>query len=434
MRLINKAITATALTTIFLAATATAQAAGTVENEISDLRKKLEELEAKLEKQSEKSSGSPVKVKWEPAPSISSPDGKFEMNLRGRIYVDTAWINDQQDNENTQATEFRTARLGIEGKAWKDVKYKFEADFAGNEVDVKDAYIQWKGPLAVKVGQFKTPNSLEEQTSSRYITFMERASFTDAFSLARQIGLGLGTSGKDYTVNVGIFRGANATDDEDEGLTFAGRVTYGPKMGDTQLHLGASFRHQNKGDDQSSIRYRQRPHAHLAQNRYIDTGRFADKDTFFGFEAAGVMGPISLQGEWAFVKANIKTPTTGENDPTFNGGYIEASYMLTGESRAYKGSKGSFQRIKVNNPVFEGGMGAWQVAARFDRIDLTDETFFGGEQDTFLVGLNWYLNRHTRFMMNYSHANIKNATDVSKNDVNGKNKVDTIGFRAQVDW
>ncbi|RMF18119.1 MAG: hypothetical protein D6757_00315, partial [Alphaproteobacteria bacterium] len=142
---------------------------------------------AALPQASGEASGDAVKVKWEPAPSISSPDGRFEMNLRGRVYVDAGFANDDNDTMNVDATELRAARLGIEGKAWKDIKYKFEVDFAGNKATVKDAYIQWRKPIAVTVGQFKTPNSLEEQTSSRYITFMERGSFTDAFDFERQI-------------------------------------------------------------------------------------------------------------------------------------------------------------------------------------------------------------------------------------------------------
>ncbi|PCI51696.1 MAG: hypothetical protein COB49_01175 [Alphaproteobacteria bacterium] len=437
MKLIKCILTTTAMTTIFLTANASAQNVGKLESEITELRQQLSKITKKLEtvvKKVEENKTSPIKVKWEPAPEISSPDGRFKMNLRGRLFMDSAWINDANNNENTKATEFRTARLGIEGIAWTDVKYKFEIDFAGDIATVKDAYLQWSGPVKVKIGQFKTPNSLEEQTSSRYITFMERASFTDAFGLARQMGVGVGYSGDDYTVNVGIFRGANATKSEDEGYALAGRVTYGPKFGNTQLHFGTSFRYQKPGADQSLIRYRQRPHAHLAANRYVATDRISESDTFLGLEMAAVMNSLSVQAEWATVKANLANPATGQNDPTFSGGYIEASYILTGEKRSYKAKKGSFQRIKVNNPVFSGGMGAWQLAVRYDRIDLSDEGIFGGEQDTFIVGVNWWLNRHTRFMVNYSNSQIKNARDVSLNDINGENSVNALGIRAQVDW
>ena len=429
----HKLMTATAILTVICSAPSSAQDMGDLTKQMEALQKQLSQLQKKVaatEKKANAKGDAPLKVKWEPAPKISSPDGNFEMNLRGRLLVDSAYISDGDGNDDIKATEFRAARLGIEGKAWGNVKYKFEADFAGDEVTVKDAYVQLKGPAKLTFGQFKTPNSLEEQTSSRYITFMERASFTDAFGLARQIGIGAGLGGDNYTLNVGVFRGSNGTDNEDEGLTFAARATYGAKFGDAQMHFGASFRHRNQGDDQSNIRYRQRPHAHLA-NRFVATDKIADKDTFFGVEAASVFGPLSVQGEWAFVKANLSDTTVGQNDPTFSGGYIEASYFLTGEKRAYSAKKGSFGRIKIKD---QDGMGAVQLAVRYDRIDLTDEGFWGGEQDTYLVGASWWVNRYTRFMANYSHSSVNEAFNVSSNGADGQNSINTFGLRAQVDW
>ena len=427
------AIMATTLTSVSALAAGGDTSPDALRDEIQALQQRLTGLTERLDAAETAAANNDVKIKWEPAPSISSPDGRFEMNIRGRIFVDTAWVNDANDTMNVGATEFRTARLGVEGKAWKDVKYKFEADLAGSEVELKDAYLQWSGPAKFTFGQFKTPNSLQEQTSSRYITLMERASFTDAFSLARMIGVGVGFGGDDWTLNGGLFRGADSVDNEDEGLTLAARVTKGFKFGDTQAHFGASFRHRDIGDDQSNLRYRQRPHQHLS-DRFVATSRLGESDNMYAIEAAAVMGPASIQAEWASLKSNLAAPAVGEADPSFNGGYVEASFFMTGESRKYDPKKGSFQRPGVNNPVFDGGSGAWQLAARFDRIDLSDEQVFGGEQNTYVIGVNWYLNRHARLMLNYSHSSIKNAADVSANGDDGVNSVDALGIRAQIDW
>jgi phosphate-selective porin OprO/OprP len=74
-----------------------------------------------------------------------------------------------------------------EGNFLQGWKYKFETDFANSEIDVKDAYIEYSGeyvePAYVRVGQYKIPNSLEELTSRRFITFMERSAIIDAFEL-----------------------------------------------------------------------------------------------------------------------------------------------------------------------------------------------------------------------------------------------------------
>lgn len=429
-RKIGLLLSATAMSLALAPMGAQAQSQQDLQIQINAMQFQLEAMQKQLES---KGSGDDVKVKWEPAPSISSPDGKFEMNLRGRILVDSSWISDDNNTIDTKATEFRAARLGIEGKAWKTVKYKFESDFADNSVDVKDAYIEWKtGPgIKLTVGQFKTPNSLDEASSSRHISVMERASFTDAFELARRIGVSVGMGGDDWTAKIGAFRGSNGIDEENEGSEYAGRFTYSPKFNDVQTHIGGSFRVRKAGD-QSDFRYRQRPHQHLSPTRFVNTDRIADKDFFYGAELGAIAGPFWAVAEYSALKAD--TDDAVLDDPTFTGGYAEVGYFLTGETRGYKADKGAWDRPKVNNPVNEGGMGAWAVTARYDTIDLTEPSYQGGDQDSIIVGVNWYLNRHTRLMLNYNHSSVKNAFNVAANGIDGKNKIDGFGLRAQVDW
>lgn len=378
-----------------------------------------------------KAAPAPVQIKWGPAPTFTSPDGNFQMKLRGRILVDAARVRVDDGQERIGATEFRAARLGIEGKAWRTIGYKLEVDFAGNKASVTDATISWKGPLQITVGQFKMAPSLEEATSGRFITFMERASFTDAFGFGRQIGIGLKKSGDDWSAQAAIFRGTIASGDDDEGITLASRVTYGPKFGDIQAHFGGSVRYRNAGDDQSSFRYSQRPHNHLAE-KYLDTGSLARSDTFWGLEAAAVQGPLSFQVEYGRLSADLNNPAV--KNPVFNGGYASLSWFITGESRTYKAGKGAFDRVKVARPVNEGGSGAWQLALRFDHIDLSDGAIRGGEQDSYILGVNWYLNNHTRLMANYSHSDIVDSFAGILSTRNGDAQVDAFGFRAQIDW
>jgi DNA topoisomerase-1 len=60
-------------------------------------------------------------------------------------------------------------------------------------------------------------------------------------------------------------------------------------------------------------------------------------------------------------------------------------------------------------------------------IDLTDDGVFGGKQDTYLVGVNWHLNSHVRFMANY------NVSDIEGGPYEGAD-INAFGLRAQVDW
>jgi phosphate-selective porin OprO/OprP len=125
------------------------------------------------------------------------------------------------------------------------------------------------------------------------------------------------------------------------------------------------------------------------------------------------------------MKSNAATSTG--IDASFSGGYVDVSYIITGENRGYKG--GVFDRIEVANPVSSGGAGAFQIAARYDVIDLTDKVadVFGGKQTSYIVGMNWYLNNYTRVMANYSNSKIDGGNN------NGQN-INTFGLRFQIDW
>src|SRR3546814_742170 len=93
-------------------------------------------------------------------------------------------------------TGFRRARLGFEGTAFKDFNWRIEADFAGNSVNLQDAYVQYVGykPLQITLGQHKAPFGLESNNSDNYNVFLERGIFNVAASnlgAERKIGLSL---------------------------------------------------------------------------------------------------------------------------------------------------------------------------------------------------------------------------------------------------
>ena len=66
------------------------------------------------------------------------------------------------------------------------------------------------------------------------------------------------------------------------------------------------------------------------------------------------------------------------------------TWALTGESRAYNRRQGIFGKLIPKRDVNSGGPGAWELAARYSNVDLTDSNINGGDMDRISVGLNWY--------------------------------------------
>ena len=373
----------------------------------------------------------PIKVSWKGGPEIQG-EGGWSFKPRGRLQYDAGTINAPRSTGRPDGwgNEARRARLGVEGEMPGGFGYKFEVDFAGNEVEIVDAIMTYadKG-LTVTVGQHNNFQGLEELTSSRFISMMERAAFTDAFNFERRVGLSAQYGKGDFLVQGGLFT------DNIETLTNKswgadGRVVFMPKAGGTQLHFGGSVHHSKLKDAGTTVRYRQRPFVHFTSERFIDTRAFsAVSETGFGLEAAAIAGPFHAAVEGFWQKVNRPAMAA---DPTFFGGYAEVGYFLTGgDKRGYK--KGAFDRVKPANPVDDGGMGALQVNLRYDYLDLNDAGIVGGKQDGIGVSLIWTPTDYTRFMLNYGRMKYTDAVHpAALGDTSYS--VDAIGARAQIDF
>jgi phosphate-selective porin OprO/OprP len=362
---------------------------------------------------------------WKDGLNFTSNDGDVKLKIGGRIQHDYGYFAEDGAVERRigddfdDGTEFRRARLYFSGNIYEDIDFKVQYDFAGGDADFKDVYLGMKNvPCvgSVRVGQFKEPFGLEELTSSNYITFMER-SLVSAFTPSRNTGVMVGDTlmDKRMTWAAGFFR---QTDDFGNGVggrdyNATARVTALPiyeDKGKELLHLGLAYTHQNYEDN--SIRFRERPEAHLAP-RIVDTGTFgAESGDFVGAEVAYVNGPFSVQGEYVHSFIDGRGPWV--DDPTFSAASIQASYFLTGEHRPYKTSSGTFDRVKpLENFSRAGGKGAWELAARYSYLDLNDGGVHGGRLTDFTLGVNWYLNPNVRTMWNYVLADPSKGGDIS---------------------
>lgn len=371
-----------------------------------------------------KDSASDVKVSTKGGLKVETRDEQFSFKLGGRIMVDAVAGSDDEIFDMDTGTEFRRARIFMEGTLWEDWAYKWQFDFADDGVSTKDAYIKYQ-PWGLSIGQFKQYFSLEELTSSKYITFMER-SLPNVFATGRRIGIGWMQSDDNWTLGVSAYgQEAGDGDENEEGFGYGGRATFAPvnEKGNV-LHLGLAAAVEKPNDASvDMIRFRSRPEAHLSP-RLVDTGTFGNVDVInkYGVEAAWVAGPFSVQGE--YVDTEVERDG-GFGDVDFDGWYTYASWFLTGESRPYK--KGAFGRVKPNNPYGKGGLGAIELAARYSELDLNDGSIAGGELETITLGLNWYVTSHLRFMANYVMADADLGGGVN-------DEPDVFQVRAQLDW
>jgi phosphate-selective porin OprO/OprP len=427
-------------------ATAEEEEQKTVSEEILDILKdkgeisdqQYEELKKRAEVEKE---GPEWKAYWKDGLRVERKDGKIKTRWGGRIMLDWANIDGEEAFEDAlvaegesgplegTGVEFRRLRFFTSGTLYETMGYKLQVDLTGQDVDLKDAYIDFlKVPYVannvLRIGHNKEPISLEELTSSKYITFMERALPTLAFAPSRNTGILLWNSvlNKRLVWEAGYYY--DVGDDGDffddfSNTNISARVAGTPWYRDKThlLHLGLGYSHKFRDKNLTTLRFRARPETHITDVRLANTGRFsADSGDIVNPELALVYGPFSAQGEYFW----NKNDSPDEQDPKFDGWYIYGSWFITGESRKYSQKGGTFGRVKPKNNFHIGqpGWGAFEVALRYSDLDLTDEAILGGEQSDITAGLNWYINPSIRFMFNYIKADLKNRENVPNDKIN----------------
>ncbi len=384
---------------------------------------------------------------------FKTKDGDFKAQVGGRVQVDGAWYSDDEGILG-DGTEIRRARLFMAGTVWNDWHFKGQYDFAGDSASVNDAYIKYTGlediigfPLDTTIGHFKEAFALEQLTSSKYITFMERALPVEAFAPGRNLGFAVNSHGKlfdgGWTAAAGIFGegidgGPGGGIDEVYGGV--GRLTIAPIAEKTRvLHIGGAIEYRELKESLgagTSFRVRSRPESHIADARLVSATlftspaagtKFEGNVTRYGAELAGVWGPFSAQGE--YIRADYDIDTVGGIDADFDGWYAYTSWFVTGESRNYSAKTGAFGRVQPNGIVGKGGIGAFEVASRFSYLDLNDGLVArggrdGGREKNWTFGLNWYATPSIRFMANYIFVDVDGGTNINPEIFQVRGQVD----------
>ncbi len=355
------------------------------------------------------------------ATSFESEDGNFTFKLKGRIHADAVYPDDDV-TELDDSEKLRRLRAGFSGTVMEDWTYSYSYDTESNVgFRIKGAHIGYKGFDKVKIsaGNLQQPFSLEELTSSNYIPFMER-SLANTFAPSFGLGLLVKTWGDHWSFAGGYFDDnlADRHNNNEGSQSFAARVTVNPiDKSKFKVHLGASTVFRNIGSSQT-VSYGARPDGSRSDIKILSTGTLNDVDDTqtYGLEAALIKGPWLLQGEVMRMELDRKTHA----DPTFDGGYIQGSWIITGEKHQYSGKNGTFKQIKPKSPY-----GAVEVAVRYSTVDLEDKTVTGGEGDNLTIGINWHINRNIRLMANYVQA------DTSPNSDGIDEDIDLLQFRFQ---
>jgi len=382
--------------------------------------------------------------------SIASSDGAFSVAVHGIFQMDAATYSQDHglgpavvSRDLNSGTNFRRARVGINGKLFKDFDYNILMDFGGAGAEdvgrFHEAWLQYSGFKSAKlrIGEFAPLVGLADAGSANSSPFLERAS---AAEVARNFAGGdtrmgvaafntydrwlwsvalTGNTVSQLNTQAPGFTGANS----DEQLGVAARIAGTPFKGKGWLiHTGLNYSGVINPADagaatQTAVpptpRYpfqlRDRPELRVDGTRLIDTGALnADSAAAVGAELGWQSGPVFAQGEAFQYTVKRLNPAAGVSDPKFSGWYLEGGVSLTGETRVYNSKTAAFDGVipAANFDPSNGHWGAFELVARYSTLDLnyhadaalTGDRVRGGQQDITSLGLDWQLNPAVRFV------------------------------------
>lgn len=386
-----------------------------------------------------------VQFTW--GPNLSDVSGAFTFKPRGMLEIDYAGYNERAGGyDYSNGTMIRRGRFGFDGTAFRNFAYRIEAEFVGGSVNLLDAYVQYTGfkKWTITVGQHKAPYGLEANTSDAFNTFLERGMANVAFGAVgaeRRVGVSVNYATDHLNATIGLFGAGEAvgrsTSTPDEAYGGNARVVWEP-INDTDrvVHLGVSAFKATNFDGHSITQLGDRPNSRVDGGRIESITVANAKDaTFLGGEAALVHGPFSVQGEYDHLKVDRYGALP---DVNFEGFYVFGSVFLTGESRSFR--QGVVDRLKPFrefNPQ-KGNWGAFEVALRYDQLDLTDHHLspLTKRATSWTTALNWYLNGNLKLMVNWVRfKGLNSPLVVAPVALNGTTaKGDVFGSRLHLDF
>jgi phosphate-selective porin OprO/OprP len=432
------------------AGVALAQSAGSgdsnadLRREIEDQKQRLLILERKLEIQDEATKAAATTAPKITASAsrfqIGSADGANFIRLRGTLFADARAYGGDSAPETADTFLLRSVRPTFEGTFGGIYDFRFTPDFGSGRSTIVDAYAaaRFKPGLVVTVGKFKPSVGLERLASEPDLRFMERGLPT---LLVPNRDLGVQLSGEfaggAFAYQVGYFNGVtdgqssdNLTTPDVEGDTggdYAARVFFQPFINSANFGLrGLGFGVGSTWQDLPGT----------AANPYLPSYRSQGQISTFSYRAntaTGVTpnnatfadgerlrlapqlyyyrGSFGFLGEYTEVKQDVSRTVGGVtlSDTLTNSAWQgQFSWFITGEEEAYRGftPQTTFQPGK-------SGIGAWELVARVQELDVDDDAFTGGANSfanpltavskvtDYGIGVNWYPWNTVKFSLNY---------------------------------
>ena len=359
--------------------------------------------------------------------------------------------------------QIRRARFAVKGQIDEKWYGEFDMDLANGLAELKDAIVRYTGVpnLDLQVGNFKENFSIQRNTTSRYLQFMERPMVCSALTPSRHIGINAKYAKNWLWFSTGLFSQVIAGQEEwtnvadnnkdfgrNSGYAWTTKLVVRPlyKLDNASLHIGAAYSYRTTTTDMATgewgtYRASARNSTSINRKKYLDTNNLPgfDHNNLWTVELAGHWGGLRYEAAYIGDNVHFKPDAADPETKNFNGWYAQAGYLLFGGKQRYDSNGGKYTKVERAHD-----WGDIELCARYETCNLNFGNVFGGASEAYTLGLNYWVNENVKMQLNYQfNNNDRYATGKGKLNIgldsNGKptkdfTKVATATGKAGVDY
>ncbi len=360
--------------------------------------------DGKKKKKSDKDKKKGARFSFDNHPSLrigTTAQLSFEARIESDTRTPTNAIGLDQSRQ-----ELGGPRFGVTGNFFdKRIEFEVSRDPSEGEGEWKDVYVDVRRSRAFELtgGRFKVPFGREMLTGRSNLNFVYRSFAAEALSPSRDVGVmahgRLYRDRLEYQAGYFARDGDNARTSQTRGArdTVAARIVFVPfaskagALGALELGTAATV---SRLDNQLGFRGA----TVLGDGVFFDRVYVNGRRIRTGLEALWESGPISLSSELAIVSDQRNGMGFEGNDlPGVKAAawYVAGTWVMTGETK--------HGRVDPERPLFQGGAGAFELAARLEQLsfdDVVGTALRGNGDRVTTLGVNWYVNRFMKVQPN----------------------------------
>lgn len=376
----------------------------------------------------------PLRANFGPGFELQSEDEEFQLQLHQETQLDYKEFDPNGDQFARSGFVFPRVRLFFNGRVTKPWEYAVSLNRGLGSLDILDAFVNYHTDdrAQLKVGRFMTPFNYEQfAIQNMWLITPERSLFTANLGLNRMLGVQLWGIAMEKRLDyaVGVFNGPrNSFEDFNDSKDVMAYLNFRPFGGQEEgrllrnLNLGGSFTYGEQDNPLVPRAFRTASNASNASAADLLSPPFFvfDPDvvergqrSFWSAHAAYFHRQLS-----AFVDYNggllryARKASAPNSVPIPTGGFSAAlGYFLTGETLERRTVLEPLRPFNLSREKF--GLGAWELALRYSKMELDRAAFGAGLADPDLwsnrawisdVGMNWYPTRYMKVYATWQHT------------------------------